>query len=164
MTNETANITRKYTRSGTAIRATSSGRQPADERSDEHQLRAHERAEPVTAAPVESLPAVAVRMDGADARTLRESMDKLKDKLKSAAIVLATVDGGKVQLAAGLTQPEAVEHILCVHGARLFGAAEGEVEDVDLRDIIAFALGRKGDAAAVGRPGRPGGSGAGAGR
>jgi len=30
-------------------------------------------------------------------------MDKLKDKLKSAAIVLAAVEGGKVQLAAGVT-------------------------------------------------------------
>ena len=30
-------------------------------------------------------------------------MDKLKDKLKTAAIVLAAVDGGKVQLAAGVT-------------------------------------------------------------
>jgi len=42
-------------------------------------------------------------MDGADSRQLRESMDKLKDKLKSAVIVLATVDAGKVQLAAGVT-------------------------------------------------------------
>ncbi len=46
---------------------------------------------------------LAVRMDGADSKTLRESMDKLKDKLKSAVIVLATVEGGKVQLAAGVT-------------------------------------------------------------
>jgi len=30
-------------------------------------------------------------------------MDKLKDKLKTAAIVLAAVDGDKVQLAAGVT-------------------------------------------------------------
>jgi alanyl-tRNA synthetase len=30
-------------------------------------------------------------------------MDKLKDKLKSAVILLATVDGAKVQLAAGVT-------------------------------------------------------------
>jgi alanyl-tRNA synthetase len=44
-----------------------------------------------------------VTLDGADARTLRESMDKLKDKLKSAVIVLAAVDGAKVQLAAGVT-------------------------------------------------------------
>jgi alanyl-tRNA synthetase len=46
---------------------------------------------------------LAVRLDGADAKTLRESMDKLKDKLKSAVILLATVDGAKVQLAAGVT-------------------------------------------------------------
>jgi len=42
-------------------------------------------------------------LDGADAKTLRDTLDKLKDKLKTAAIVLATVDGGKVQLAAGVT-------------------------------------------------------------
>jgi alanyl-tRNA synthetase len=34
---------------------------------------------------------------------LRETMDKLKDKLKTAAIVLASVDGGKVSLIAGVT-------------------------------------------------------------
>jgi alanyl-tRNA synthetase len=42
-------------------------------------------------------------LDGADANTLRETMDKLKDKLKSAAIVLASVSDGKVSLAAGVT-------------------------------------------------------------
>ena len=36
-------------------------------------------------------------------KTLRETMDKLKDKLKSAAIVLAAVDGAKVSLIAGVT-------------------------------------------------------------
>jgi len=46
---------------------------------------------------------LAATLPGADAKTLRETLDKLKDKLKSAAIVLATVDGGKVQLAAGVT-------------------------------------------------------------
>jgi len=46
---------------------------------------------------------LAAMLDGADAKALRETMDKLKDKLKSAAIVLAAVDGGKVQLAAGVT-------------------------------------------------------------
>jgi alanyl-tRNA synthetase len=34
---------------------------------------------------------LAVSLDGADAKALRETMDKLKDKLKSAAIVLAAV-------------------------------------------------------------------------
>ena len=52
---------------------------------------------------VKGLKVLAARLDGADAKTLRETLDKLKDKLKSAAIVLATVEGGKVQLAAGVT-------------------------------------------------------------
>ncbi len=43
-------------------------------------------------------------LEGADANALRETMDKLKDKLKSAAIVLASVNDGKVSLAAGVTQ------------------------------------------------------------
>jgi len=46
---------------------------------------------------------LAATLDGADAKALRETMDKLKDKLKTAAIVLAAVDGAKVQLAAGVT-------------------------------------------------------------
>jgi alanyl-tRNA synthetase len=52
---------------------------------------------------VKGIKVLAASLDGADARTLRETMDKLKAKLKSAAIVLAAVDGGKVQLAAGVT-------------------------------------------------------------
>ena len=46
---------------------------------------------------------LAATLQGADAKALRETMDKLKDKLKTAAIVLAAVDGGRVQLAAGVT-------------------------------------------------------------
>ena len=42
-------------------------------------------------------------LQGADAKTLRETMDKLKDKMKSAIIVLAAVEGEKVHLAAGVT-------------------------------------------------------------
>ncbi|MFN9776126.1 MAG: alanine--tRNA ligase [Burkholderiales bacterium] len=52
---------------------------------------------------VKGLKVLAVSLDGADAKALRETMDKLKDKLKSAAIVLAAVSEGKVQLAAGVT-------------------------------------------------------------
>jgi alanyl-tRNA synthetase len=52
---------------------------------------------------VKGLKVLAATLQGADAKTLRETMDKLKDKLKSAAIVLAVVDGAKVQLAAGVT-------------------------------------------------------------
>jgi alanyl-tRNA synthetase len=50
-----------------------------------------------------SIRVLAAVLTGADAKGLRETMDKLKDKLKTAAIVLAAVDGGKVQLAAGVT-------------------------------------------------------------
>ncbi len=52
---------------------------------------------------VKGIKVLAARLEGADAKTLRDTMDKLKDKLKTAAIVLATVDGGKVQIAAGVT-------------------------------------------------------------
>jgi alanyl-tRNA synthetase len=52
---------------------------------------------------VKGIKVLAARLDGADARTLRDTMDKLKDKLKTAAIVLAAVDGTKVQIAAGVT-------------------------------------------------------------
>ncbi|MBA4061555.1 MAG: alanine--tRNA ligase, partial [Verminephrobacter sp.] len=52
---------------------------------------------------VKGLKVLAAALPGADAKTLRDTMDKLKDKLKTAAIVLAAVDGDKVQLAAGVT-------------------------------------------------------------
>jgi alanyl-tRNA synthetase len=57
-----------------------------------------ERAVQVGAARV-----LAAALDGADAKSLRETVDKLKDKLGSAAIVLAANEGGKVVLVAGVT-------------------------------------------------------------
>jgi len=52
---------------------------------------------------VKGIKVLAAVLAGADAKTLRDTLDKLKDKLKTAAIVLASVEGGKVQLAAGVT-------------------------------------------------------------
>ncbi|MGQ0596005.1 alanine--tRNA ligase [Aquabacterium sp.] len=52
---------------------------------------------------VKGIKVLAAQLEGADAATLRNTMDKLKDKLKTAAIVLAAVEGGKVQIAAGVT-------------------------------------------------------------
>ncbi|WP_246797622.1 alanine--tRNA ligase [Burkholderia perseverans] len=46
---------------------------------------------------------LAAVLEGADSKTLRETVDKLKDKLKRAAVVLAAVEGGKVSLIAGVT-------------------------------------------------------------
>jgi alanyl-tRNA synthetase len=76
---------------------------------------------------VKGLKVLAAALPGADAKTLRDTMDKLKDKLKSAAIVLAAVDGGKVQLAAGVTQD-----------------AVGRVKAGELVNFVAQQVGGKG--------------------
>ena len=52
---------------------------------------------------VNGVKVLATKLEGADAKSLRETMDQLKGKLKSAVIVLAIVDGDKVSLAAGVT-------------------------------------------------------------
>ena len=52
---------------------------------------------------VKGVKVLSALLPGADAKTLRDTMDKLKDKLKTAVVVLAAVDGDKVQLAAGVT-------------------------------------------------------------
>ena len=46
---------------------------------------------------------LAATLEGADSKALREAMDKLKDKLKSCAVVLAAVEGGRVSLIAGVS-------------------------------------------------------------
>ncbi|WP_423598946.1 alanine--tRNA ligase [Roseateles sp. MS654] len=76
---------------------------------------------------VKGLKVLAATLAGADAKTLRETMDKLKDKLKTAAIVLAAVDGDKVQLAAGVT-PDAI----------------GKVKAGELVNFVAQQVGGKG--------------------
>ncbi|MBF6631302.1 MAG: alanine--tRNA ligase [Comamonas sp.] len=55
---------------------------------------------------INGIKVLAANLEGADAKTLRETMDKLKDKLGAAVIVLAAIDGDKVQLAAGVTKAE----------------------------------------------------------
>jgi len=52
---------------------------------------------------IHGIKVLAATFDGADVATLRQVMDKMKDKLKSAAIVLASVADGKVTLIAGVT-------------------------------------------------------------
>jgi alanyl-tRNA synthetase len=72
---------------------------------------------------------LAARLEGADSKTLRETLDKLRDKLKSAAIVLAAVDGDKVQLAAAVT-------------ADL--VTQGQIKAGDLVNFVALQVGGKG--------------------
>jgi alanyl-tRNA synthetase len=53
---------------------------------------------------IDGIKVLATRMDGADAKTLRDAVDRFKDKLKSAVVVLGSVENGKVRLAAGVTK------------------------------------------------------------
>ena len=57
----------------------------------------------IQAIEVNGVKVLAAQLEGADAKTLRDTLDKLKDKLKTAVVVLAAVDAGKVQIAAGVT-------------------------------------------------------------
>jgi alanyl-tRNA synthetase len=60
-----------------------------------------------TAVDIGGVKVVATRVDGADAATLRNALDQLKDKLKSAAVVLASVqEGDKVVVIAGVTSDQ----------------------------------------------------------
>ena len=52
---------------------------------------------------VKGVKLLVAKLDGADAKTLRDTLDKLKDKMKTAVIVLTAVDGDKVNIAAGVT-------------------------------------------------------------
>lgn len=70
---------------------------------------------------------LAATMEGADVNALRETMDKLKDKLKTAAIVLASVADGKVSLIAGVTKD-----------------ATGKVKAGELVNFVAQQVGGKG--------------------
>ena len=56
-----------------------------------------------TAVDVKGVMVLAAKLEGADAKTLRDTMDQLKNKLKTSAIVLAAADGEKVSLIAGVT-------------------------------------------------------------
>ena len=56
-----------------------------------------------SAVDVKGVKVLAARLDGADVKMLRETLDQLKNKLKSSAIVLASSEGEKVSLIAGVT-------------------------------------------------------------
>ncbi|BCO30040.1 alanine--tRNA ligase [Thiohalobacter sp. COW1] len=55
---------------------------------------------------VEGIQVLAARLDGADPKSLRDTLDQLKNKLGAAAIVLAAVNDDKISLAAGVTKAE----------------------------------------------------------
>ena len=53
---------------------------------------------------VEGINVLAIKLEEGDAKSLRDMVDQLKNKLGSAAVVLALVDEGKVSLVAGVTK------------------------------------------------------------
>jgi len=53
---------------------------------------------------VDGMKVLAARLDGADNKVLRDTLDQLKNKLGSAAVVLGSVNGDKVSLVAGVTR------------------------------------------------------------
>jgi len=55
---------------------------------------------------IDGVSVLAARLDGHDARALRSTLDGIKSRLGSAAVVLGAVNDGKVQLVAGVTQGE----------------------------------------------------------
>ena len=55
---------------------------------------------------VAGIKVLSVKLDGVDSKAMRDTMDQLKNKLGAAAIVLASVDGQKVSLCAGVTKAE----------------------------------------------------------
>jgi alanyl-tRNA synthetase len=55
---------------------------------------------------VEGIKVLAVKLDGVDPKSLKDMIDQLKNKLASAAIVLAVVEGDKVSLIAGVTKDQ----------------------------------------------------------
>jgi alanyl-tRNA synthetase len=76
---------------------------------------------------VNGIKVLAAKLENADAGTLRTTMDTLKDKLKTAAIVLAAVNDGKVSLIAGVTAD-----------------ATGKVKAGELVNFVAQQVGGKG--------------------
>ena len=53
---------------------------------------------------VAGIKVVASRVDGVDAKAMRDAIDRVKDKLQNAVVVMGSVDNGKVRLAAGVTK------------------------------------------------------------
>ncbi len=76
---------------------------------------------------VDGIKVLAVKLDGVDSKSLKDMIDQLKNKLGSAAIVLAVVDGDKVSLIAGVTKDQM-----------------GRIKAGDLVNFVATQVGGKG--------------------
>ena len=76
---------------------------------------------------VDGIKIVAARLEGLDGKALREAMDRIKDRLADAVVVLASAEGGKAALVAGVK-----------------GRALGKVKAGELLGHVAAQVGGKG--------------------
>jgi alanyl-tRNA synthetase len=56
-----------------------------------------------TAAEVNGIKVLAARLDGVDPKSLRDTVDRLKDRLGTSVVVIGSADNGKVRMAAGVS-------------------------------------------------------------
>jgi alanyl-tRNA synthetase len=80
-----------------------------------------------SAVEVAGIKVLAIKLDGVDSKSLRDTLDQLKNKLGTSAVVLATVDGDKVSLCAGVSKD-----------------AMGKLKAGDLVNMVASQVGGKG--------------------
>ena len=76
---------------------------------------------------VDGINVLAVKLDGVDPKTLKDMVEQLKNKLGTAAVVLAVVEGDKVSLVAGVTKDQM-----------------GRIKAGDLVNFVAAQVGGKG--------------------
>jgi len=76
---------------------------------------------------INGIKVLATRVDGVDSKALRDTLDKLKDKLGSAAIVLASVNENQITLVAGVSKDQM-----------------GRIKAGDLVNMVALQVGGKG--------------------
>ncbi len=55
---------------------------------------------------IKGIKVLAAKLDGVDPKSLRDTVDQLKNKLGKAAVIVSTVNNGKVSLVAGVTKAE----------------------------------------------------------
>jgi alanyl-tRNA synthetase len=102
---------------------------------------------------IDGMRVLAAHLEGADAKSLRETVDQLKNKLGAAAVILAAVDGDKVALVAGVTKAETarvkagelVNHVATQVGGRGGGRPDMAQAGGNRPDKLEEALASVGD-------------------
>jgi alanyl-tRNA synthetase len=90
---------------------------------------------------VNGIKVLAASLDGANVKTLRETVDQLKNKLGAAAVVLASSDNGKVSIIAGVTKAES-ERIRAGDLANLVAGNQPENLAAALESVVPWVEGQ----------------------